>query len=505
MIWSTNYGRLLSHTLFTLFFAGKAFAPNCIIDDMNIQDYLQSHYISAFGELADRIRKADDEADDENDKLLDTCIIGWDSLNELAEGLIHWEDLNANPTKQGTTLKKGTYPTPAQSLRLGMGQVQTVETWDFGAFGPKRTGTTTINPKGRKVWANPDLSPPPTNPNSSSSSSSVVGECPDGTHPRWGWKRDISKWPLGKCIWALHGVWDIESGYILRPDYFKYHSSTGIEVDFLSDFWVPHFVDYTKRIRSAHPGSIAFVQPPVFALPPRLSGVSCGEGGEGGEEVLNGRCAYSAHYYDGLTLLTKHWNWYNADSLGVLRGKYKSPMYAAKFGEKAIRKSLMQQIGWLKSDAEIITSPPPTTPSSSGSITPYARSHPHSSEDDDKKPKQYPTVIGEIGTPFDMDSKSSYYSPKRKGDYTNQEKALDASLNACDGYNNVSYTIWTYLARNGEDGNTHEWGDGWNGEDLSLWSGDDMRQRKGETTTGNEGDGLVRRRKTLTLITTKGE
>jgi len=73
MIWSTNYGRLLSQTLFTLFFVGRVFAPNCIIDGINIQDYLQQHYIAAFGELADRIKQADEA---EGLELLDACVIG---------------------------------------------------------------------------------------------------------------------------------------------------------------------------------------------------------------------------------------------------------------------------------------------------------------------------------------------------------------------------------------------------------------------------------------------
>jgi hypothetical protein len=399
MIWSTNYGRLAAQTIFTLFFAGRDFAPQCIIDDQNIQDYLQTHFIDAFCRLAEKIAREGD--------LFDECVIGWDSMNEPFEGLIGWDNLNVNPTQQGSTLKKGTHPTPAQSLRLGMGQAQTVENWSFGAMGPSRDGTVTIDPKGRKIWADPDTER-------------------DGVHPKWGWKRDPG-WKLGRCIWAQHGVWDVESGFILWPDYFN--AFDGQVVEFITDYWRPHWLTFSKRIRAHHPEAIMFIQPPVFALPPRLT-----------EEELLGRAAYSAHYYDGLTLITRHWNWFNADALGLLRGKYKSTLEAVKIGESAIRKSLQEQLAMLQGDATIIGS--------------------------------YPTIIGEIGTPFDMDDKRSYGwtdHGRYKGDYSRQQKALDASLNAADGGNGLNWTVWTYCPDS-----THAWGDGWNMEDLSLWSADDV-------------------------------
>jgi hypothetical protein len=419
MIWSTNYGRLLSQTIFTLFFAGRTFAPRCIIDGKNIQDYLQEHFITAMGHLADRIR------DVEGGGLLDECVIGWDSMNEPSEGLCGWPDLNTNPATQGSTLKMGSHPTPAQSFCLGMGQAQTVEAWSFGQFGPVRRPMATIDPKGATIWANPDT------------------EGPDGVHPRWGWKRDVT-WKLGMCIWALHGVWDPDGGVVLKPDYFRYSPETGALVDPISDFWKPHFTAFTRRIRASHPEAIMFVQPPVFAQPPKLDDAS----------ILKGRCAYSGHYYDGLTLVSRHWSWFNVDILGLLRGKYSSKVQAVRIGEPAIRRSLQDQLGYLKADAEILG--------------------------------DFPTVIGEIGTPFDMDGKRSYGwtdGGKYKGDYRRQEKALDASLNGGDGVNAINWTMWTYCPTS-----THEWGDGWNMEDLSIWSPDDLRdQEEVLIDTGREG------------------
>lgn len=119
-------------------------------------------------------------------------------------------------------------------------------------------------------------------------------------------------------------------------------------------------------------------------------------------------------------------------------------MQAVRISESAIRRSIQDQLGMLKADAEMLG--------------------------------DFPTVIGEIGTPFDMDGKRSYGwtdGGKYKGDYRRQEKALDASLNGGDGVNAINWTMWTYCPTS-----SHEWGDGWNMEDLSIWSPDDMRDQQ---------------------------
>lgn len=79
-------------------------------------------------------------------------------------------------------------------------------------------------------------------------------------------------------------------------------------------------------------------------------------------------------------------------------------------------------------------------------------------------------------------SHSSYFDPPTvdpfTGNYSGQTKALDASLNATDGPNALNFTMWTYCS----DG-SHDWGDGWNGEDLGLWTWDDVHALPGSEQT----------------------
>lgn len=91
-IWSTNYQRLISQTIFTLFYGGRDFAPRCIIDGVNIQEYLQTHFNQAMYLLAAKIKEAGG--------LLEECVIGWDSMNEPSEGLIGYTDIGSIPKTQ---------------------------------------------------------------------------------------------------------------------------------------------------------------------------------------------------------------------------------------------------------------------------------------------------------------------------------------------------------------------------------------------------------------------
>ena len=266
MIWSTNYWRLACQVIFTLFFAGRDYAPKAIIDGQNIQDYLQDHFVGACKHLAQRIHEA---GEIENE-----IVIGWESMNEPNKGLIGHEDLSIIPSEQ--KLQKGTSPTAWQAILLGSGRACEVDTWDIGGLGPYKTGSRLVDPKGTTAWLSPDHD-----------------------DVKYGWKRDPG-WKLGECIWAQHGVWDPKDDQLLKKDYFTKDPKNGKKIDY-EYFNNNQFMEYWRRhrdgIKSVHKEAIMFFQAPVLEIPPSLKGTK-----DDKPDLV-----YTPHYYDGITLLTKKW------------------------------------------------------------------------------------------------------------------------------------------------------------------------------------------------------
>jgi hypothetical protein len=95
-------------------------------------------------------------------------------------------------------------------------------------------------------------------------------------------------------------------------------------------------------------------------------------------------------------------------------------------GEKAIRKSIREQLGVFRADCA-------------------------------ERLGDFPTVIGEIGIPMELDDGYSYggRDGNGKGDYREQVKALDASLSAADGENALAFTVWNYCPGASESPSTY--------------------------------------------------
>jgi hypothetical protein len=314
--------------MFTLFWAGRDFAPKAIIDGVNIQDYLQSHFIAACKYLAQRIQNAGNLEGD--------VVIGWESMNEPHKGLIGNQDISSIPSEQH--LQLGTSPTAFQAMVIGSGRSCEVKTWAFGTFGPYQTGKEVIDPNGEQAWLSTDYD-----------------DC------QYGWHRDPG-WRLGECLWAQHGVWDPYKAILLQKDYFSRNPLTGELLDdeaFTNSYFLNHYRAYKDAIRSVCGSTIMFCQPPVMELPPSLKGTA--------DDDPN--MVHASHFYDGLTLLTKHWlvakphlfvihninpnrnPLYNLDVIGLLRGKYLAPPFAMKIGETLIRKSLRRQLKFLRDES----------------------------------------------------------------------------------------------------------------------------------------------------------
>lgn len=266
MIWSSNYTRLACQVIFTLFFAGRDFAPKAIIDGKNIQDYLQDHFVAACKHLAHRIHEA---ADLENE-----VVIGWESMNEPNRGLVGWPDLSTIPSEQ--KLQLGTSPTAWQGILTGSGRACEVETWAVGGMGPYKTGTQLVDPQDQTAWLAADYD-----------------------DSNYGWSRN-SGWKLGECLWAQHGIWDPTNDRLLKKDYFAKHPTTGEHIDyqyFTNHYFMAFYRRYRNAIVSVHEDAIMFCQPPVLEIPPSLKDTQ--------DDDPN--MVYAPHYYDGLTLMTKKW------------------------------------------------------------------------------------------------------------------------------------------------------------------------------------------------------
>ena len=310
MIWSTNYYRLAAATMFTLFFAGRSFAPKCIINGMNIQDYLQGHFLAAMSHLAQRIHEAGDV---END-----VVFGWESMNEPNRGVIGYPDISVIPKEQA--LKKGTAPTFWQAILLGSGRACEVDTWDIGGMGPYKVGRSLVDPHGEIAWLPADYD-----------------------DSRYGYKRDPD-WKLGECLWAKHGVWDPSSDQLLRKDYFGKDPRNGKTVDydyFTNNWFMDFFRQYRDTIRTHHKNAIILLQGPTLEIPPKIKGTVDDDN----------NLVYAPHFYDGITLMTKKWNrTWNVDVLGVLRGRYLHPAFAIKIGETAIRNCFKEQLAAMRQE-----------------------------------------------------------------------------------------------------------------------------------------------------------
>jgi hypothetical protein len=208
--WHANSARFASAMMWTLFLGGRTFAPSCIVDGMNIQDYLQKHFIGSYKKVAERLRDAE-------------YIIGFDTVNEPEAGWINKKVDGSNQEFEGLI---GLSFTPFDAMTTASGFSREVSFQVMERFGLKVVGHKTVNESGEAVWL-------------------------DGHDD----------------IWQKEGVWGIDSDgmpTILNNDHFL--TTNRNKLDFYNNHMSPFFDDYTEAIRSVNPDAIIFFEVPFFLL-----------------------------------------------------------------------------------------------------------------------------------------------------------------------------------------------------------------------------------------------
>jgi hypothetical protein len=239
----------------------------------------------------------------------------------------------------------------------------------------------------------------------------------------------VCAWQNGpaSCVWHANGVWELEESTgkpcLLKPHYFATNPRTGLPIDFLNDYAIPFWRKTAETIRSHISDAIIFAEPVLDMTDPSLQ-----EMPELNAEEVGAGYVWARHYYDGITLMTKNFSRY----LGIdpVSGK-------PNIGMQAIQKAYGKSIAQFKEEASRMG------------------------------PGGCPVLIGECGIPFDLHDQKRIHG-QLTDDFTKCTQALNTTMRALE-HAQVSYTIWTYAPEN-----TNKYGDNWNGEDLSLFSRDQV-------------------------------
>ncbi|MCB1180219.1 MAG: cellulase family glycosylhydrolase [Leptospiraceae bacterium] len=357
MSWPLNYEKYPTASMFTLFWGGKYFAPNCKVEGVNIQDYLQDHYIAAMSRLAKALSKAKN-------------VLGFGSMNEPHPGWLGHKDLVKYEGIGGGWIEASS---PFEEMCMSEGLTVFVRNYFFLGKFKIPIGKTRLNQKGISLWQN------------------------------------------GKeCVWKKEGVWTYDPNgapVLLKQNYFS--NVNGKDINFFQDFLKPFITKYKTSIQKVQKQFFIFIEDDPAN--PDLEWKE--EEKKGYMGVVN-----STHWYDVVLLFTKRY----IEWLAIHPFEQK-----LVFGKNNVQKMYNESISQIKEISK-------------------------------EKMGNVPTVIGETGIPMDLQNKEGYL----KNNYSKHEKALDRIYNVIDK-TLVNITLWNYTSDN-----THEYGDKWNGEDLSVFSKD---------------------------------
>jgi hypothetical protein len=392
MNWFTNYRYSVNGIMWTLFFAGRDFAPEMLIDGKNVQDYLQGHYIDSMVQVAKRVKDM-------------PHVLGFDSLNEPGQGWIGSAmDLSDVDYYKGEPEMPGIIWSPVNALAASHGLCLEVPMAKVSLLKgrPVPRGTVTVNRNRVSIWL------------------------PGHTDP-----------------FQSAGAWELKgdgSFAILRNDFFR--TVKGKPVEFEEDCLSPFMGRVADAVRSIRKDWMIFGEKPAEKAfyHPRLSGSMP-------ENFIN-----ATHWYDNVILGLKMVSY--PVTRDLLRDRW-------VFGLRNIENMYVHQLGRFREASTAING-------------------------------GCPTLIGEFGIPYDINGARAYRKwdrGKRNGRiWKKHVQALDLMYNAMDRLF-LNSTQWNYTASNRNDLRA---GDGWNQEDLSIFSRDQQTDKNDSSSGGRALEGFVR-------------
>lgn len=362
MSWASNYRLPANGIMWTAFFAGALLTPDWKVGGVNVQDFLQGHYIGAVTALAERVKHLPN-------------VIGFDSLNEPGLGWVG-EKLSQHhiaPTVDNPTpLRPGPSWTPLEALKAARGLPTPVPVLGWGESRESLVvkAETLANPDGVSIWR------------------------ADGPDP-----------------FEQAGAWKLENGEAVAVDEDFFRTHDGKRLDHEDDLMQPFYARVAAAIRAVRPDWILFAE-----LSPYVFGT-----GRGFPEPMPERTVNASHWYD----------------IGILRFKRFDPVADLT----SLRAKYMQQLGYLRMLGGRING---------GS----------------------PTLIGEFGIPYDLNEGKAYarWAAGERGEdvWEAHTASLSLTYDVLDALL-LNSTQWNYTASNRNDLRV---GDGWNQEDLSIYSAD---------------------------------
>ena len=255
--------------------------------------------------------------------------------------------------------------------------------------------------------------------------------------------RRVSIWREGvECPFEAAGAYRLvgEQPDILRNDHFTHVAGRGIELE--RDYMRPFFHAVADTLRKLREDWLIFAEINPFKAFTRGAF----------PRDMPKRSVNANHWYDITVLGTKRFDAPGAVSADGLPGP----------GAAAVRDRYVRELATIAGVAESLS------------------------------PTGAPTLIGELGIPFDLDEGSAYHA-WRSGDRSRAvwSKHVVAQSLMYDALDRLllSSTQWNYTASNRNDP-AH--GDGWNQEDLSIFSRDQQDSVSDPSSGGRAVEGFSR-------------